>query len=87
MGSYYEYPLIVNNERNRSYVYATAQFTKLASDWIENQVQPLFLWMTHVAPHTPYEVPPEGTYSQSDVSNPLGMYLASIESLDYNINQ
>ena len=28
-----------------------------------------------------------GTYSQSDVSDPLGMYLASIESLDYYINQ
>jgi len=87
VGSYYGYPLIVNNERNRSYVYATEQFTNLASDWIETQVQPWFLWMTHVAPHTPYEVPPEGTYSQSDVSDPLGMYLASIESLDYYINQ
>ena len=87
VGSYYEYPLIVNNERNRSYVYATEKFTTLASDWIKTQVQPWFLWMTHVAPHTPHEVPPEGTYSQSDVSDILGMYLASIESLDYYINQ
>ena len=69
------------------YFNKTEKFTNLASDWIETQVQPWFLWMTHVAPHTPYEVPPEGTYSQSDVSNPLGIYSASIESLDYYINQ
>ncbi len=86
VGSYTDYSLIFDKQVNREDTYATQKFTELATDWIAVQDQPWFLWMTHVAPHTPYEIPPMGTYTQASLSDDFGKYLASIEALDYYIN-
>ena len=86
VGSYTDYSLIFDKQVNREDTYASQKLTELATDWIAVQDQPWFLWMTHVAPHTPYEIPPMGTYTQASLSDDFGKYLASIEALDYYIN-
>lgn len=66
--------------------YVTKHFTDQAINWIADQTDPWFLWLAHIAPHSPFHVPPEGTYT-NDVSDNRGKYLAAIESLDYQIGQ
>ncbi len=66
--------------------YATKYFTDRAISWIDNQTKPWFLWLAHVAPHTPFQTPPQGTYTTNPVDDPT-TYLAMIESMDYEINR
>ena len=65
--------------------YVTKHFTDASKNWISSRTKPWFLWLAHVAPHSPFHVPPTGTYIQTDLSGNRGKYLASIESLDYYI--
>ena len=67
--------------------YVTQHFTNSAINWVSNQTDPWFLWLSHIAPHGPFHVPPSGTYSQTNVSNNRGKYLAAIESMDFYIGQ
>lgn len=67
--------------------YVTAHFTNSAINWISNQSKPWFLWLAHIAPHSPFHTPPVGTYSQTNISSNRGKYLAAIESLDYQIGE
>ena len=85
--SYYDYSIIENGNSYDENTYITKKFTELSSQWIKSQSKPWFLWLSEIAPHTPFESPPQGTYSQSDLSNDLGKFKSSIESLDYYINQ
>ena len=66
--------------------YATTHLTNNAISWIENQTKPWFLWLAHVAPHKPFQTPPEGTYTTTP-SNNRTTYLSMIENLDYEINR
>ncbi len=88
ISNYYSWPK-VDHLGNTDTVneYVTKYLSEAASTWINNQTDPWFLWLAHIAPHSPFEVPPTGTYSQSDVSGNRGKYLASIESLDYYIGE
>ena len=74
----------VNNEGNTEQIeeYATTHFTNQAIGWVANQTKPWFLWLAHVAPHAPFQTPPEGTYTTVPTNNRT-TYLAMIESLDY----
>lgn len=76
-----------NGNTNLVNEYVTQHFTNLAIDWISNQSDPWFLWLAHIAPHSPFHVPPSGTYSQTNVGNKRGKYLAAIESMDFYIGQ
>ncbi len=67
--------------------YITSHFTNAAQTWISNQTKPWFLWLAHVAPHSPFHVPPSGTFTQNNVNNNRGRYLAAIENLDYEIGE
>lgn len=67
--------------------YVTKHFTDTAINWISNQTDPWFLWLAHIAPHSPFHTPPSGTYTQSNVSSNRNKYLAAIESLDYYIGE
>ncbi len=67
--------------------YLTQHFTNSAINWVSNQTEPWFLWLAHIAPHSPFHVPPSGTFSQTDTSNNRGKYLAAIESMDHYIGQ
>ena len=85
--SYYDYSIIENGNSYEENTYVTKKFTELSSQWIKSQSKPWFLWLSEIAPHIPFESPPQGTYSQNDLSTDLGKFKSSIESLDYYINQ
>ena len=78
----------VNSEENEEQVkeYATSHLTNSAISWIDNQTKPWFLWLAHVAPHTPFQSPPDGTYTTTPTNNRT-TYLSMIESMDYEINR
>ena len=67
--------------------YVTSHLTDAAIDWVSQQSEPWFLWLAHVAPHSPFHVPPSNLYSQQDTSDNLGKYLAAIEAMDHEIGR
>ena len=67
--------------------YITKHLTDQAIGWIGAQTDPWFLWLSHIAPHTPFHVPPAGTFTQSNTSGNRGKYLAAIESMDFQIGE
>lgn len=73
-----------NNEQITEYT--TAHFTNSAISWVANQTKPWFLWLAHVAPHAPFQIPPSGTYT-SNPADTKGIYNAMIENMDYEINR
>ena len=78
----------VNSEENEEQVdeYVTAHLTNNAISWIDDQTKPWFLWLAHVAPHAPFQTPPEGTYTTTPTNNRT-TYLSMVESMDYEINR
>ncbi|WP_397447448.1 sulfatase-like hydrolase/transferase [Polaribacter sp. R77954] len=78
----------VNNEGNEEVVneYITKHLTDSAINWVQDQTQPWFLWLAHVAPHTPFQTPPSGTYTTLP-TNDRTTYLAMIENMDYETNR
>ena len=78
----------VNSEENEEQVdeYVTTHLTNNAISWIDSQTKPWFLWLAHIAPHAPFQIPPEGTYTTTP-SNIRKIYLSMIESMDYEINR
>jgi len=66
--------------------YITTHLTNSAISWIDNQTKPWFLWLAHIAPHIPFQTPPEGTYTTSPTDDRT-TYLAMVESLDYEIDR
>lgn len=76
--------------------YITSIFTDDAISWVQQQKQkPWFLWLAHVAPHTPFHRPPKGLYSDSTLTgtdadirrNPLKYYFAALEALDKELGR
>jgi len=67
--------------------YVTSVFTDASIDWIESRDSPWFLWLAHVAPHTPYHVPPAELYSINTTGSNFRKYIAMIESLDHELNR
>lgn len=66
--------------------YTTTHFTNNAISWVANQTKPWFLWLAHVAPHAPFQNPPEGTYTTTPI-NDSTTYLSMIENMDYETNR
>jgi len=95
VGDYYNWDKVENEMLTNSTTYATEDFTDAAIDWIGDQNQPWFLWLAHVAPHSPFHIPPDGTYSipQSSLmggdqtTRRRNRYIAAIESMDYQIDR
>ncbi len=67
--------------------YATSYFTDYATSWINEQSKPWLMWLAHVAPHTPFHVPPSEMYTSEQVNTNLQKFIAMIESLDYEIGR
>ncbi len=67
--------------------YVTTHLTDLAIDWITDQDQPWFLWLAHYAPHSPFQLPPDGLYSVNNPTSDRQLYNASIEALDHEIGR
>jgi len=66
--------------------YVTTHLTNNAISWIGNQTKPWFLWLAHVAPHAPFQTPPNGTYTTTPTDTRT-TYLSMIENMDYEINR
>ena len=84
---YYSWDKIVNGEQSESQNYATTEFTDSAINWITDQQSPWFLWLAHVAPHSPYHLPPADLYTTGNTNNNLGKYIATIEAMDHEIGR
>ena len=67
--------------------YVTTHFTNAAIDWISEQEKPWFLWLSHVAPHSPFQLPPAGLFTLDNPTTDRELYLATIEALDTEIGR
>jgi hypothetical protein len=87
VANYYDWTK-VNSAGNEEQIteYATKHLPDNAISWIGDQTKPWFLWLAHIAPHAPFQIPPEGTYTTSPTNNRT-TYLSMIESMDYEINR
>lgn len=84
---YYKWTKL-NNEGEEEEVneYITTHLTNSAISWVGNQTKPWFLWLSHIAPHTPFQTPPLGTYTTTP-TNDRTTYLSMVENLDFEINR
>lgn len=87
VADYNKWLKVENNVQDTCYQYATRYFTDYAVEWIAQQTQPWFMWLAHVAPHSPYHNPPAQMYSTPTNNSPKQNYKAMIESLDYEIGR
>ena len=62
--------------------YVTSHFTDQAISWVNSQTQPWFLWLAHVAPHTPFHIPPDTLYTSQQTNSNIQKYVTMIEALD-----
>lgn len=78
----------LNNQGQEEQIseYVTSHFTNSAISWVQNQTKPWFLWLAHVAPHVPFQIPPEGTYTTQPTDDRT-KYLSMIENMDYEIDR
>ncbi|MFK7973196.1 MAG: sulfatase-like hydrolase/transferase [Bacteroidia bacterium] len=67
--------------------YATSYFTDKAADWIKNQNSSWLMWLAHVAPHSPFHVPPANLHNRTNTNPDRQKYLASIEAMDAEIGR
>lgn len=67
--------------------YATSYFTDQAISWIKPQNQAWFMWLAHVAPHTPFHVPPANLITTTNTTGNRRQYLAAIEAMDTEIGR
>ena len=91
--SYYNWLLTEDGTSNIETEYTTTKFTNLATDWVNQQDKPWFLWLAYNAPHTPFHVPPSEMHSQgflpefSSGMDETPYYMASIEAMDFQIGK
>lgn len=84
---YSNWKKVENHESTTCTEYATSYFTDYAAQWINQQTKPWFMWLAHVAPHTPFHVPPGEMYTSENTNSNLQKFMALIESLDYDIGR
>ncbi|MEO0405013.1 MAG: sulfatase-like hydrolase/transferase, partial [Bacteroidota bacterium] len=84
---YYLWPKTENGEINDVDEYVTTHFTNSAIDWISQQNQPWLMFLSHIAPHSPFQVPPDGLYSVGSPDTDRRRYRATIEAMDHEIGR
>ncbi|MFI3270152.1 MAG: sulfatase-like hydrolase/transferase [Rikenellaceae bacterium] len=93
---YYTWRFTENGKSDLCNEYITTKITDKATAWIDRQKdKPWFCWVAYNSAHTPYHLPPSGTYTnrklkydrESANSNPLPYLIAMIENLDYEIGR
>ena len=89
VSDYFDWTLNVNGTNSASTEYVTTELVDQAIDWVSDQSQPWFLWLSFNAPHTPFHLPPTTLHArslsgtQADINaNPRDYYLAAIEAMD-----
>ncbi len=84
---YYTWMRTEDGETEIENSYVTTAFTDAAIEWVNEQDQPWFLWLAHVAPHAPFHIPPDSLYTINNVNNNRQKYVASIEAMDHEIGR
>ncbi|KXX72188.1 sulfatase-like hydrolase/transferase [Flammeovirga sp. SJP92] len=88
VSDYYSWEKVENKQQETCNEYVTSYFTDYAINWINKQKQPWLMWLAHVTPHSPYQYPPEGTYSTNHTGSAnMKKYLSMIENMDYEIGR
>ncbi len=87
VSDYYSWEKTENGVTSTVDEYITTHLTDAAIDWIDRQNQPWFLWLAHVAPHSPFQLPPADLYTIDDPTSNRELYLATIEALDTEIGR
>jgi len=87
INDYYLWNKIENGEQVEVDEYITSHLTDAAIDWVDNQDKPWFLWLSHIAPHSPFQLPPDGLYTANNPTSNRQLYNASIEALDHEIGR
>ena len=87
VADYYDWRKVENGEYIQEDEYVTTNLTNAAIDWVDDQTEPWFLWLSHIAPHSPFQLPPTGLYDIENPSSNRELYLASIEALDHEIGR
>ncbi|MEO1451238.1 MAG: sulfatase-like hydrolase/transferase, partial [Bacteroidota bacterium] len=87
VSDYYDWTRILDGVEYQDSTYATTYFSDAAINWVQAQQQPWFLWLAEVAPHSPYHVPPPGSYSITNVNTNRQKYIAAIEAMDFEIGR
>jgi arylsulfatase B len=93
--SYYNWPKVENGVDSPSTKYATTAVVDDFLEWKNGINAPYFAVLAFHAPHSPYEAPPLGSYSQNlpavpapqPLLNPRPYYLAMVESLDFELGR
>jgi arylsulfatase A-like enzyme len=93
--SYNNWKLSENGQTTTSKEYITTKFSDLAISWLENRVEPWFLWLAYTAPHTPFHLPPNNLHTKTNLpsdqasidANPFPYYMAMIEAMDTEIGR
>jgi len=84
---YYNWEKVVNGQRLQIEEYVTTNLTNSALDWINGQNSPWLLWLSHIAPHGPFQVPPNELFTIENPTTAREIYESSIEALDYEIGR
>ncbi len=85
---YYNWNLNINGTAEICEEYNTTKLTNLSIDWIKAQDKPWFCWLAYSSPHTPFHYPPAEMHNKSgDTDDNLSMYMAMLESIDFEIGR
>lgn len=84
---YYNWEKVMNGTDTMETTYATTYFTDQAIDWVNDQSNPWFLWLAHIAPHMPLHEPPSNLYHIANVNTNKQKYVAAIEAMDTEIGR
>ncbi|MEM1122878.1 MAG: sulfatase-like hydrolase/transferase, partial [Bacteroidota bacterium] len=88
VADYYNWEKVHNDgSTSMETTYATTDITDEAINWVNAQNQPWFLWLAHVAPHSPFQVPPANLYTSTATSSNQDKYMTMIEAMDYEIGR
>lgn len=87
VNDYYSWSRTENDNTNIDDTYVTKAFTNAGIEWINAQTKSWFLWMAHVAPHSPFHIPPPEMYTIASTGGNFRKYLAMIESVDFEIDR
>lgn len=84
---YFNWEKIVDGQPTQVNEYVTTNLTNSAIEWVGEQEKPWFLWLAHVAPHSPFHVPPTNLFTTPNTSSQQGKYIAAIEAMDTEIGR
>ena len=87
LSDYYNWEKVENGQYIQVEEYVTTNLTDAAIDWVSDQESPWFLWLAHIAPHSPYQVPPDNLHTVDNPTTNQEIFHASIEALDHEIGR